>query len=269
MNMASLKNNGVELTLAYDWFKSEQPAGFSWNTLLTASYNKNEITHVEVQATMARELVSSRFQVGYPVSALFSYRFAGMNDAGQPLWYTSGVEKNVRVTGLGIDVLVYSGQEDPKTVFSMENQFKYRGLSLNVLMVYYGGHKMRARQALQINKITTNVIPSYFLNAWTPENTDTNVPGIGRYSSATSVGSEPESADIYVHPADFLKIRNIVLGYDLPGSFLSKIGLRDAALRFQLDNPKYLWVKNKVGIDPETRSLRSPSSYILGLNFNF
>jgi hypothetical protein len=30
-------------------------------------------------------LVSSRFQVGYPVSALFSYRFAGISDADQPL----------------------------------------------------------------------------------------------------------------------------------------------------------------------------------------
>ncbi|MDR2130409.1 MAG: SusC/RagA family TonB-linked outer membrane protein [Odoribacteraceae bacterium] len=263
MNLAALKNNGVELTLAYDWFKSD----FTWNTQLMASYNKNEITRVEVQATRASELVESRFQVGYPVSALFSYRFAGINDQGEPTWRASDGTAVTFASNTGIEALVYSGQEDPKTVLSMENQFKYKGISLNVLMIYYGGHEMRARQARPTFGIPT-LIPDYFLNAWTPENTDTNVPGFGRYA-AQSIGYETIYTDIYVHPADFLKIRNIVLGYELPRSLVSKIGLRDVTARFQVDNPKYLWVKNKVDVDPETRSLRSPSSFIFGINFNF
>ena len=268
MNLASLKNNGVELTLGYDWFRSGEPAGFSWNTQLTAFYNKNEITHVEVQATRAFELIDTPFQVGYPTSALFSYRFAGIDNQGQPTWYAGDGSAVDRAAIVGIDALVYSGQSEPKTVLSMENQLKYRGFSLNFLMVYYGGHKMRARQAEPMSGIGSTVIPDYFLNAWTPDNTDTNVPGIGRYA-VKSIGNETTSTDIYVHPADFLKIRNIVLSYDIPAALLAKVGLRHTTVRFQIDNPKYLWVKNKVGVDPETLSLRNPSSYIIGLNFNF
>ncbi|MDR2131498.1 MAG: SusC/RagA family TonB-linked outer membrane protein [Odoribacteraceae bacterium] len=272
MNLASLKNNGVELTLGYDWLNNKTPGAFRWNTQLTASYNKNEITRVEVQANRAYGLVSLPFQVGYPVSALFSYRFAGTNDQGQPTWYAADGSPVTDARGTEIDALVYSGQQDPKTVLSMENQFKYKGISLNVLMVYYGGHKMRVLQANPMSSGLTGMpyglIPSYFLNAWTPENTDTNVPGIGRYAP-TNDGGETTYTDIYVQPADFLKIRNVVLAYELPSLLLSKIGLREATVRFQVDNPKYLWVKNKVGVDPETRSLRSPSSYIFGINFNF
>ena len=40
-------------------------------------------------------------------------------------------------------------------------------------------------------------------------------------------------------------------------------------LRFQIDNPKYLWVANDVHVDPETLGLRNPSSFIFGLNINF
>jgi TonB-linked SusC/RagA family outer membrane protein len=277
MNFASLKNNGVEVTLAYDWFR--KPDGFSWHTQLTGAYNKNEITRVEVQATSAEDLIRSRFQVGYPVSAVFSYRFAGMSDKGFATWYNDEDEAMPATNDLTIDAAVFSGQSDPKTVWSMENQFKYRGVSLNVLMVYYGGHVMRARQIIPQAAIAGPVVPEYFVNAWTPDNTDTNVPVIKALGGDGYDQVAPRYANIFVHPADFLKIRNVVLGYDLPASFLSKIGLREATLRFQVDNPKPLWLKNKVDVDPETvnsgdvdsglHPVRVQASYIFGINFNF
>ncbi|MDR1720098.1 MAG: SusC/RagA family TonB-linked outer membrane protein [Dysgonamonadaceae bacterium] len=268
MNLAGLKNDGIEWTISYDWFKEKKEAGFAWNTALIGSNNKNKITEVESQATRASELISTPFKVGYPVSALFSYQFAGIDDQGQPTWYAADGTIVKAATGTGVDAMVYSGQSDPITVLGMENHLSYNGFSLNVLMCYYGGHKMRVLQANPTFGVPYEAIPSYFLNAWTPQNTETNVPGIGRYSAVT-LGGETTYTDIYVQPADFLKIRNIVLGYDLPRTFFSKMGMRRAVLRFQIDNPKYLWVKNKVGIDPETRSLRTPSSYIIGMNINF
>ena len=110
-------------------------------------------------------------------------------------------------------------------------------------------------------------IPSYFLNAWTPEN-QTNTPGVGRYGADTT-GPEPTYGNIAVRDADFLKIRNIVLGYDFPKRWLKPLGVNRVNLSFQIDNPKYLWVKNDVGVDPETLGIRSLTSYIFGLNINF
>ena len=96
----------------------------------------------------------------------------------------------------------------------------------------------------------------------------TNTPGIGRYSS-NSLGSEPRYSDISIHHADFLKIRNIVFGYDFPQQWIKHLGMNRLNLRFQIDNPKYLWVANDVHVDPETLGLRNPSSFIFGLNINF
>jgi TonB-linked SusC/RagA family outer membrane protein len=266
MNIAGMKNNGVEWMLSYDWFKGNSRDEFSWNTSMTGSYNKNEITYVEIQATRAYELINLGFQTGYPVTALFSYQFAGI-DEGKPTWYGSNGTVLEMAQGTGIDAVVYSGQTEPKVVLGMENQFRYKGFSLGAMMTYYGGHKMRVLQAAPIAAIPFGSVPSYLLNAWTPDNTESNVPGIGKYA-ASVIGVETTCTDIYVQPADFLKIRNIVLGYELPASLLSKIGLSRAALRFQVDNPKYLWVKNKVGVDPETLSLRRPTSFIFGFNIN-
>ena len=269
MNMAGLTNNGLELSLTCDWFRAVDRNHFGWTTSFTLASNKNEITKVDVKATKAHELISQKFREGYPVNALFSYRFAGVNEKGEATWYDADDNVVSSIQSADIDVLAFSGQTDPKRSMGMENHFAYKGFSLNVLMVYYGGHKMRVLQAVPTSKLPVRAMPSYYLDSWTPENPFTNVPGIGEYAAKLIVSGESTNSDVYVQPADFIKIRNIVIGYDMPRQFLSKIGLQDVALRFQIDNPKYLWVKNKVGIDPETKSIRRPTSYIFGLNFNF
>lgn len=269
MNMAGLKNNGVELSLTGDWFRTSDRNRFAWTTSLTMAYNKNEITKVDVKATKAYELITQKFKEGYPVNALFSYRYAGVNDKGQATWY--GAEDNVvtSIQSAGIDVLAFSGQTDPKLSMGMENRFNYKGVSLNLMMVYYGGHKMRVLQAVPSTKLPVRAMPSYYQDSWTPGNTSTNVPGVGQYAAALITQGESANTDIYVQPADFIKIRNVVIGYDLPKHFFSKIGLQDVNVRFQVDNPRYLWVKNKVKVDPETKSVRRLTSYIFGINFNF
>ncbi len=270
MNTASLYNRGIELQLTADWFRESSKNNFGWSTSITYSHNKNKVTSVENPAARAYELTSNPYKVGYPSSAIWSYRFAGISDQpgeeGQTLWYGDNDVVKHSVQSGSIDILEYSGQKDPVTVMGMDNRFSYKGFSLSILMAYYGGHKMRALIQEETMGMTTQAIPSYFVNAWTPEK-PTNVPGIGRYSS-TSKGPESYNSNISVHDADFLKIRNIVIGYELPEKWVNKAGLNRASLRFQIDNPKALWVKNDIGVDPETLGLRNPSSFIFGININ-
>ena len=270
VNAASLYNRGVELQLTADWFRERKAGGFEWSTSFTFSHNKNEVTEVENPSSKAYELTRNPYRVGYPSSAVWSYRFAGISsekgEEGQTLWYGDNDVVKHSVQGGSIDILEYSGQKDPVTVMGMDNRFSYKGFSLSVLMAYYGGHVMRAQPQEETMGMSTQAIPSYFVNAWTPEN-PTNVPGIGRYSS-TSKGPESYTSNISVHDASFLKIRNIVLSYDLPERWLKAVGMNRATLRFQIDNPKALWVANDMGIDPETLGLRNPSSYIFGININ-
>ncbi len=274
VNNASLENKGIEMQLSYDWFNDSRREDFTWSTSFTLSHNKNKVTHVENPATSASQMLydeNCAYKAGYPSSALWSYRFAGISDKqgeqGRTLWYAEDGSTALNVANLSVDVLEYSGQKDPKIVMGMDNTWKWNGLSLSVLMAYYGGHKMRALAKNEVDYVPySTALPSYFLNAWTPEN-PTNTPGIGQYASGQRYGMTAYS-NTAIHDADFLKIRNIVLGYELPERWLQGIGVNRVSLRFQIDNPKYLWVKNKVGVDPETLGIRGQSAYIFGLNIN-
>lgn len=271
VNMASMRNRGIELQVTYDWLRAATRKGWSWTTNFTMSHNKNIVTSVENPSTRAYQLTSNPYVEGYPSSALWSYRFAGISDQegekGQTLWYIEDGGKAHNATSKSTNILEYSGQSEPKVIMGMDNSVRWNGFSFSILMAYYGGHKMRALAEEETFTVPTTAINSYFLNAWTPEH-PTNTPGIGRYAS-TSLGSETRYSDISIHHADFLKIRNIVLGYDFPQQWIQHLGMNRLTLRFQIDNPKYLWVANDVHVDPETLGLRNPSSFIFGLNINF
>lgn len=271
VNMASMRNRGIELQVTYDWFRAATRKGWSWTTNFTMSHNKNVITSVENPSTRAYQLTDNPYVEGYPSSALWSYRFAGISDQkgekGQTLWYIEDGGKSHNASSKSTSIMEYSGQSEPKVIMGMDNSVRWNGFSFSILMAYYGGHMMRALAETETFGVPATAINSYFLNAWTPEN-PTNTPGIGRYAS-TAVGSEPGYSDISIHHADFLKIRNIVFGYDFPQQWIKHLGMNRLTLRFQIDTPKYLWVANSVHVDPETLGLRNPSSFIFGLNVNF
>ena len=278
VNTASMKNNGVELSLTYDWFRAPSREAFAWTTNFTFAYNKNKVTDVENPALTAWQLIDNPYKTGYPTSALWSYQFAGISGEagieGMTLYYIEPGEDGTPTTttapsGRSTSVLVYSGQSEPKVVMGMDNSFRWKGFSLSILMAYYGGHKMRAIPFDETFAFSYSPVASYFLDAWDAEtNPNSDIPGVGRYAS-TAIGSETRFVDRSVYNASFLKIRNIVLGYDLPNEWIRHLGMNRVGIRFQIDNPKALWTANKVNVDPETLGLRLPSSFIFGLNVNF
>ena len=60
------------------------------------------------------------------------------------------------------------------------------------------------------------------LNAWTPQNTDTDVPVLDGSQNANTF------SDKYLIGADYFNLRNITLGYSLPSAWLRKAYLEKA-----------------------------------------
>lgn len=270
-NAASIRNRGVELVASYDWFVPRSRSDFSWTTSLTFSYNENVVTDVENDATVAYRLISTPYKKGYPVNALWSYQFAGISDRegeeGRTLFYIENGGTSTSVSSRSIDVLEFSGQSDPKYIVGMDNTWKWNGISLGVVMAYYGGHKMRALPYSETFAGSYSTpMASYFLNSWTPEN-KTDIPGKDKYATTAS-STQTDYANRSVHDASFIKIRNITLGYTIPETWTRRFGINLLNLRFQINNPKALWTANDLGVDPETLGIRTPSSYMVGLNLN-
>jgi hypothetical protein len=277
INNGGLVNNGIELMLNYNWIKSTSRGGISWSSMLSLSHNKNKITYVDAVAVLPAQLVGGGYKVGYPVNSLFSYQYKGLNSVGQPQWLKAdGTLTTVAMTSANdLGAIAYSGGTDPVNVIGLTNTVYYKGFSLNVLAMYYGGQYLRttAPEVYQ-SGASYGSMPSYLSRSWTPANTATNIPGFGQYAPGNYAGTSivPSGylagSDAFVSAGDFIKIRSVVLGYQLPQLWTGKLGAKNVRLTFQLNNPKALWLKNDIGVDPETGGAAMPTSYVFGLNFN-
>lgn len=271
INNGDMINNGLEASITYEWFRPGKSQSFGWSSTLNLASNNNKITFVDEVVTNPAVLAGQgAFTIGHPVNSLYSYQFRGLNETGLPLWALSnGTLTTASIPSTDFNAVIFSGGTDPKLSAAFNNEFRYKGWSLNMFMVYYGGHYLRDNPPRLFSDVIYGAAPSYLLNSWTPTNTTTNIPGYAQYYQQPANNNPLLFADQWVKRADFFKVRTLALAYSIPKGITNQIGIADVKLRFQIDNPNIQWSKADLDIDPETRGLRSPTSYVLGVNFNF
>ncbi|MBC9932076.1 SusC/RagA family TonB-linked outer membrane protein [Chitinophaga qingshengii] len=282
-NTASISNNGLELMISSINIKGNR---FNWQTQLTASFNHNKVLKVMTAVTGASVDIVTGAQVkeGYPMNALFSYQYGGLNELGQPFVYNRYKDKKImksmgdNIVDVAFEDLVFSGTTTPKLVLGLNNQFSLGNFDFSFLLMYYGGHVMRVQQPDPDDIIYTGNYPlqgaSNFWKKSGDEN-HTDIPGFprfnspGYYSYAAKFGYS--FADRFVRKADYIRLRDLILTYNLRSAFLQRIGLNRTQLRLQAQNVYcYTFSGNDVdpeAIDPVTGSRNLPVQPFYSFSF--
>jgi len=124
----------------------------------------------------------------------------------------------------------------------------YKGFDLSIDFTYQlGGQVYDSDYASMMSSPTASGKGTNFhadlLNAWTPENTSSNIPRFqfgDQYTAASS--------DRFLTSASYLSLQNINLGYTLPSSVTRKIDVEKIRIYVTADNIWY-WSKRQ-GLDP-------------------
>lgn len=281
INAADMKNHGLELQLGADIIRTKD---FTWNVNYVLSYNKNKITHNNIEETtpyLNRVSGTTQFVEGYAREALWSYRWAGLDENGEPTIYDKEGNRLYDITTLDADDLVYSGTYQPKYSGSLSTGFRYKDFTANFLFTYNFGHVFRANyptmNAYDTNPDMSDKIAERWQKPGDEEWTDvaclptvencwanTNYrENIIRYSSNT------------IRKGDMIRLREILLNYELPRRWLVHTPMTRCSLTMQFNN-LWLWTKNKEGYDPEAIdpmtgkcSLSQPFSFTAGIKIDF
>jgi hypothetical protein len=167
----------------------------------------------------------------------------------------------------------------PKFVGGFDNNFKYKGFDVDVLLtyqlgfwVYYGSNSGLHDQRYWNNTVDV-------LQRWTkPGDVTDFVRPI--YGDNVSYGNTIP-LDVNVFKGDFVKFKNVTLGYTLPKTAAGKIGLSNA--RIYVSGQNLAVITKYPGPDPEVASNGTSSSgqgtdrnggpnartFTLGLNIGF
>lgn len=302
LNVGKIRNSGFELELKYS--NTNRP--FQYNVGLNVSTLRNKVVSLanEDQILLGgglkfgTEHFPNQTRIGHPIGAFFLYQadgiFQSMDEVNRhvnqngDLLQANAKPGDIRFLdsdGNGVindDDKQYSGTGIPRLEVGLNLSASYQGFDLSALIGSGWGHKLYNgnRYFFEAMNSGSNFLTSS-LNAWTESNRNTDIP---RAVLQDQNGNSRESTR-FLESGDFIRLRQVQLGYTLPKHVLGAI--RSENLRLYVSGQNlFTWTKYS-GIDPEfspSGSAGTPSvlntgvdryifpftkSYSLGLQFTF
>lgn len=270
-NVADIKGNGIDLIL-----HTENLTGrFKWNTSLLYSYTQNKIVDYKMPIPSATQVVSPTSinpVNGKPLYGIYSYKWAGLDNAGNPQGLLEGSPSNnyaaIMQTVDYMDVVKFHGSADPIHFGSFRNTFQYNGLNLSVNILYKLDYYFRENLISNTPFFNFPVYPD-FDNRWINPGDEqhTSVPSLV-YPNNTTRSVFYQQSELHIHRGDHIRLQDIQLSYHL-GRYTKQWGINNTRLFFYANNIGILWKANKGNIDPDFISaMPNPRSYAMGLSFN-
>ena len=262
-NVGNMVNSGVEMDFNVNIFNTRN---FTWDVNLNISTLKNRLTMLDPDKQISTEYAADgKGYKGYSSGnffiaedlPMFTWRmkeYAGVNEDGESLWYRNTKDEEGNVTGrettktyADADYYITEETSIPKVYGGFGTKLKVYGVDFGINFTYQiGGKQYDGTYAYFMSSPSGSAGSNYhkdLLNAWTPENTGSNIPRFqlnDQYSASASTR--------FLTNASFLNIQNINVGYTLPSRWTKKMAISSLRLYMSAENVFY-WSKRK-GFDP-------------------
>lgn len=236
VNAGDVRNQGVEAVISWN----DNVADFKYGATLSASSNENKVTKLDNNSGYidgATNVLSqgtgsiSRMSVGEPMGYFYGYKTDGIiqnqdeADAyGTQVTFADGDIRpgDVRFVDQNSDGVIDEkdkvkiGSPLPKFELGFQLNVEYKGIYANATITgKYGMQVMQSYRSFADSPVQ-NYTTSIF-DRWHGEGTSNSYP---RLSSQPNRNTNYVS-DIYMHDADYTRIQNVTIGYDLK-TLLSK-----------------------------------------------
>lgn len=169
----------------------------------------------------------------------------------------------------------YLGSYMPKITFGFGGNLQWKGIDFSFQFqgvgkstVYNGFKQMGYTGRGQGGNMLAAV-----KNSW-EYNKTSGVPRIGLISDPN--GNYNSLNDFFLEDASYLRLKNVTIGYTLPGNVMRAIGLPGSTARFYLNGENLFTATDYSGIDPEVGNFGIDGgtypvsrSFSIGFNFSF
>jgi TonB-dependent starch-binding outer membrane protein SusC len=246
-NVGSVRNIGQELEIT----TRNLVGKFQWNTSINLTHNTNKI---EALAAGQNQIIipngftvsDAILRVGSPINSVYVLKVLGFLTAKD---IANGVatygpneqpgdfkfqdfDGDGKITEADKQIV---GHPNPDYTYGITNTFRYKGFDLSVLVQGQWGGSIYSQFGRSISRPgqgRSDNHPESFVNRWYSETNQ----GDGRFSKAYSFYNSPiTSATDWLYPSDYIRVRNITLGYNLRDAFKKKF-IQDARVYLTLEN---------------------------------
>ncbi|MEM6526438.1 MAG: TonB-dependent receptor [Bacteroidota bacterium] len=245
-NVGDMENDGIELTL--DGKIIETPDFY-----LSASFN---ITFLNNELTFLPEPIvdgTKRREEGRDFQEYYLYGWAGVDPTnGDPLWFTDST-KSETTNDVNEAERFYDGKSATPDFYGGFNlSAGYKGFSIGLQFNYQFGNYLYDAPGWVIHgdgRFTPRSTSTYaFENRWQNPGDEALFP---QHRWGGNQASNTRNSSRYLFEGDFIRLKTLNIGYDLPSSIVSKLKLRSVKVYTNLNN-FWTWVADdELYFDPE------------------
>lgn len=271
-------NGGHQRRSGYEFNINVYPVStknFSWSATLNFSHFTNRWIE-----RFPNDPVPHGGSVDDPIGTIYAYETSGVLHAGDsvPIYQPAGALKPgcplfVNQDGDSAltdkDIIKYSGI--PLGIIGINNNFRYKNFDLGIF--FYGqfgawGYDYTTQWGDPLGFLaSTQSGTTRIKDAWSTSNPDGTLPGAA-YNESTVQGLNA-GIDTRLAKRDFLRCRNITLGYNLATGPISKYITR---LRIYIDIQNAFTLTKFKGVDPEIQAVAikgGPAPYPMIRTYSF
>lgn len=247
-NIGELENKGFEFTLGAKIIETKD---LNWNAQLTFSKNNNKVIKLSTDDPI--EGTYQITEVGRPIYQFKMKEYAGVDpETGDAMWYLNE-EGDETTTNYNKAAKRYVGDANPDVQGAFTTNLTWKNFDFSMQLNYSFGRKIygnNLRYDEQIgNSFGENFSEYVYKNRWQKPGDITDVPRLDAEYILVGTTANSHSSRFLMN-GNYVKLRNITLGYTLPSELTEKIYISRLRVYVQTDN-FYTWgSKNYRGFDP-------------------
>ncbi|WP_162339743.1 SusC/RagA family TonB-linked outer membrane protein [Cyclobacterium salsum] len=295
INAGEIQNNGIELVLSGSPLQNVN--GLNWNIMANFTRNRSKVLELTDDLTsysmVGRNGATIQARIGERMGNIYGRGFARVDDVDSP--YFGQIIHNSTGTPITSPELVLQGNYNPDWMLGIQNNFNYKKFTFGFLFdIRQGGivvsrTKTIGSTAGQLEETLLGRENGYDLSV---EGNGITSPGVIQTADDSFVPNdrkissrdwhnryyERSNVEAAKYDASFVKLREVTLGYTIPGTSMGKLPFQEARFSLVARNLA-LWTENP-HFDPETMAMSGgtlipgvedmafPSSRSIGFNLN-
>ena len=243
-NIGRLRSKGLEFSIQT---KNIETDNLSWTTNFNIGQNDNEV----ISLPDGNDVIAGRniLREGEVTNAFYLIEYAGVDPANGDALYNLNDGSGGTTNDPNAAERIVVGNPFPEWIGGLTNTVTYKNFDFSFTLqgefgvsIYNGGGRFQSANADFFDNQSVDQ-----LRRWQNPGDITDIPEARLFG-----GNGTAHSTRYLQDGDFIRLRNITLGYTLPESLLAKNGLSN--VRIYLSGFNLLTITDFDGYDPESRS---------------
>lgn len=289
LNIGKVRNKGLEVELNWQDTKGD----FGYSVGANASFVKNEVVKLVSGTFLGSSFYGrpnqeiSRTYEGHPIGTFYGWRADGLfqtqADIDAHAEQPGAVPGDVRFIDINNDNVIDDkdreiiGSPHPKMTYGINASANYKGFDLTMFFLGVAGVDIYNADRMQgLDASYPFNLYSDITGRWTGPGTSNEIPRV----STLRTNLNHRTSDLFIEKGDFLRLKNLTVGYTIPSDITDKIGL--SRLRLYVTGQNVFTITGYSGFDPELgltdgnlqqnvdfAQFPQARTYLLGANIGF